>query len=206
MICFLICFFLFFFFTIYYFFFIKKKKCLSTYKKCLSLSWNTGQWKTSEFIPFQWIEEQPPPLYEWIDSLSYFTVESWIVESTAERTSLSTLSSLNCQHNFTSSTLNWLVCDCLSDEMEGLLFCLFFFSLSFFFFLFSLSPLLFLFLFLFFFSYFKECENPPPSSKVGFGRACSGLPSTFIIPSTHLIFQQNSLKFKLSFLGLNFFF
>ena len=204
MICFLFCSF-FFLFTIYYFSSLKRKNVFQLTKMSLS-QLNTGQWKTSEFIPFQWIEEQPPPLYEWIDSLSYFTVESWVLESTAERTSLSTLSSLNCQHNFTSSTLNWLVCDCLSDEMEGLFFCLFFFSLSFFFFLFSLSPLLFLFLFLFFFSYFKECENPPPSSKVGFGRACSGLPSTFIIPSTHLIFQQNSLKFKLSFLGLNFFF
>ena len=162
--------------------------------------------KLQSSFPFQWIEEQPPPLYEWIDSLSYFTVESWIVESTAERTSLSTLSSLNCQHNFTSSTLNWLVCDCLSDEIEGLLFFLFFFSLSFFFFLFSLSPLLFLFLFLFFFSHFKECENPPPSSKVGFGRACSGLPSTFIIPSTHRYLSTKFSQVQTLFSWSQFFF
>ena len=127
-----------------------KRKNLFQLTKNLSFSWNTGQWKTSEFIPFQWIEEQPPPLYEWIDSLSYFTVESWVLESTAERTSLSTLSSLNCQHNFTSSTLNWLVCDCLSDGMEGLLFFLFFFSLSFFFSFLSFPPLFSLILILFF--------------------------------------------------------
>ena len=90
--------------------------------------------KTSEFIPFQWIEKQPPPLYEWVDTFSYFAVEDWILASAKEREDTSTLSGLTCKHNFTSSALEWIVCDCLIDGNEGS----FFFSFSLFRFLFSL--------------------------------------------------------------------
>ena len=50
-----------------------------------------------------------------------------------------------------------------------------------------------------------ECLAPS-ASKVGFGRVCANLSSTLIIPSAHIIFNDQSIRsyFSLKFLFQNF--
>ena len=81
------------------------------------------------FLPLQWIEDEPLAVYEYVESLSYFTLESWVLSSVEERIILSTLAALTCEHNFTSVTADWLICDCYSTSSEGFLFLIFFTSL-----------------------------------------------------------------------------
>jgi hypothetical protein len=81
-------------------------------------SWERGRWLTPQFQPYQWLEEAPPPSppYEWKEALSFFKLERYVLESVAELNLFAARSALICEYNFTGSSLDWLVCNCLSDS------------------------------------------------------------------------------------------
>ena len=81
--------------------------------------WSPGVWNSGTSRNLQWREIEPVQKYQWTSALSFELLQTWLEANEGQRFSFIVKSEVICENNYISSSLNTVVCDCLSNSGDS---------------------------------------------------------------------------------------